>query len=71
MADVLAVRNKYRMENWSELILECNASGLSNQRILSAARDIGKKLLLLAEETPESSGRYSGSEADKTGADSD
>ena len=31
MADVLAVRNKYRMENWSALIQECNASGLRNR----------------------------------------
>lgn len=31
MADVLAVRNKYRMENWSALIQECRASGLSNR----------------------------------------
>lgn len=31
MADVLAVRNKYRMENWSALIQACNASGLSNR----------------------------------------
>jgi len=31
MADVLAVRNKYRMENWSALIRECNTSGLSNR----------------------------------------
>ena len=31
MADVLAVRNEYRVENWSALIQECNASGLSNR----------------------------------------
>ena len=31
MADVLAVRNEYRAENWSALIRECNASGLSNR----------------------------------------
>ena len=31
MADVLAVRNEYGMETWSELIQECNASGLSNR----------------------------------------
>lgn len=31
MADVLAVRNEYRMENWSALIQECRASGLSNR----------------------------------------
>lgn len=31
MADVLAVRNEYRMENWLALIQECNASGLSNR----------------------------------------
>ena len=32
MADVLAVRNEYRVENWSALIQECNASGLSNRQ---------------------------------------
>lgn len=31
MADVLAVRNTYRTENWMALIQECNASGLSNR----------------------------------------
>lgn len=31
MADVLAVRNEYRMETWSALIQECNVSGLSNR----------------------------------------
>ena len=31
MADVLAVRNEYRVGNWSALIQECNASGLSNR----------------------------------------
>lgn len=31
MANVLAVRNEYRMETWSALIQECNASGLSNR----------------------------------------
>ena len=31
MADVLAVRNEYRIENWAALIQECNASGLSNR----------------------------------------
>ena len=31
MADVLAVRNEYRMENGSALSQECRASGLSNR----------------------------------------
>ena len=31
MADVLAVRNEYRVENWLALIQERNASGLSNR----------------------------------------
>lgn len=31
MADVLAVRNAYRTENWTTLIQECSASGLSNR----------------------------------------
>ena len=71
MADVLAVRNKYRMENWSALIQECNASGLSNREFCQQRGISEKKLLLLAEETPESSGRYSGREAGKAGTDSD
>ena len=57
MADVLAVRNKYRMENWSALIQECNASGLSNREFCQQRGISEKKLLLLAEETSESSGR--------------
>ena len=39
MADVLAVRNKYRMENWSALIRECNASGLSNREFCQQLGD--------------------------------
>ena len=31
MADVLAVRNKYRLQNWMEIIRECEESGLSNR----------------------------------------
>ena len=31
MADVLAVHNAYRTENWTTLIQECSASGLSNR----------------------------------------
>ena len=31
MADVLAMRNEYRMETWSACIQECKASGLSNR----------------------------------------
>ena len=31
MADVLAVRNEYRAQNWAMLIQECNNSGLSNR----------------------------------------
>lgn len=31
MAGVLAVRNECRMENWSALIQECRASGVSNR----------------------------------------
>ena len=31
MADVLAVRNEYRMQSWMEIIRECEESGLSNR----------------------------------------
>ena len=31
MAEILTVRNEYRMENWLALIQECSASGLSNR----------------------------------------
>ena len=31
MADVLAVRNEYRLQSWVEIIRECQESGLSNR----------------------------------------
>ena len=31
MADVLAVRNEFRLQNWMEIIRECEESGLSNR----------------------------------------
>ena len=31
MADVLAVRDEYRVQNWAMVIQECNNSGLSNR----------------------------------------
>ncbi len=31
MANVLAVRDKYRARNWATVIQECNSSGLSNR----------------------------------------
>ena len=31
MADVLAVRNEYRLQSWMEIIRECEESGLSNR----------------------------------------
>ena len=31
MADVLAVRDEYRAQNWAMVIRECNSSGLSNR----------------------------------------
>ena len=31
MADVLAVRDEYRAQNWAMVIQECNDSGLSNR----------------------------------------
>ena len=31
MADVLAIRDEYRAQNWAMVIQECNDSGLSNR----------------------------------------
>lgn len=31
MADVLAVRDQYRVQDWARVIQECNSSGLSNR----------------------------------------
>ncbi len=31
MADVLAVRDQYRAQNWAMVIQQCNSSGLSNR----------------------------------------
>ena len=31
MADILAVRDEYRAQNWAMVIQECNSSGLSNR----------------------------------------
>ena len=31
MADVLAVRDEYRAQQWAVVIRECNSSGLSNR----------------------------------------
>lgn len=42
MADVLAVRNEYRLQNWMEIIRECQASGLSNREFCSQ-RGISEK----------------------------
>ena len=42
MADVLAVRNEYRMQSWMEIIRECEESGLSN-REFCAQRGISEK----------------------------
>ena len=35
MADVLAVRNEYRLQSWMEIIRECEESGLSNREFCS------------------------------------
>ena len=42
MADVLAVRNEYRMQSWMEIIRECEESGLSNREFCSQ-RGISEK----------------------------
>ena len=42
MADVLAVRNEYRLQSWMEIIRECEESGLSNRELCSQ-RGISEK----------------------------
>jgi len=42
MADVLAVRNEFRLQNWMEIIRECQESGLSNREFCSQ-RGISEK----------------------------
>ena len=42
MADVLAVRDEYRVQNWAMVIQECGNSGLSN-RELCRQRGISEK----------------------------
>ena len=42
MADVLAVRNEYRLQSWMEIIRECEESGLSN-RAFCSQRGISEK----------------------------
>ena len=37
MADVLAVRNEYRLQTWTEIIRECRESGLSNRDFARSA----------------------------------
>ena len=42
MADVLAVRDEYRLQSWTEIIRECQASGLTNKEFC-AQRGIAEK----------------------------
>ena len=42
MTDVLAVRNEFRLQNWTEIIRECEESGLSN-RAFCFQRGISEK----------------------------
>ena len=42
MAEVLAVRNEYRLQNWMEIIHEYQASGLSNKEFC-AQRGISER----------------------------
>ena len=42
MTDVLAVRNEYRLQNWADVIRECQESGLSNKEFC-AQRGISEK----------------------------
>jgi len=42
MADVLAVRNELRLQNWTEIIRECQESGMTNKEFC-AQRGITEK----------------------------
>ena len=42
MADVLAVRDEYRLQGWAEIVRECQGSGLTN-REFCAQRGISEK----------------------------
>jgi transposase-like protein len=42
MADVLAVRNEYRLQSWTETIRECRESGLTNKEFCTQ-RGISEK----------------------------
>ena len=42
MADVLALRNEYRLQSWMEIIRECEESGMSNREFCSQ-RGISEK----------------------------
>ena len=46
MADVLAVRDEYRAQNWAMVIQECSNSGLSN-REFCRQRGISEKTLTI------------------------
>ena len=42
MADVLAVRDEYRLQGWAEIVRDCQSSGLTN-REFCAQRGISEK----------------------------
>lgn len=42
MADVLAVRDEYRLQGWAEIVRECQGSGLTNKEFC-AQRGISEK----------------------------
>ena len=42
MADILALRNEYRLQSWMEIIRECEESGMSNREFCSQ-RGISEK----------------------------
>ena len=48
MADVLAVRDEYRAQQWAMVIQECNNRGLSNREFCRQGGNCRKELLLLA-----------------------
>ena len=65
MADVLAVRDEYRAQNWAMVIRECSNSGLSN-REFCRQRGISEKtyyywLRKLRSQMAEPAGAVSGS----------
>ena len=57
MADVFAVRDEHRAQNWAMVIQECINKRAAQSGVLQTAWDFGEDILLLASETPRPDGR--------------